>query len=477
MTSPNILFLLADDLGWMDLSCQGSTFYETPNIDRLAARGVRFTDAYATGPVCSPTRASLLTGKYPPRVGVTHYLGGHGRGKLLEAPYTDHLPREEHSLAAALRDGGYQTWHVGKWHLGTEDYYPEHHGFDVNIGGARPGSPGKGGYFAPWTVPGLTDAPVPDGTFLDDYLTDRAIKLIEQRDTDRPFFLNLWFYLVHTPIQAKPELVEKYNAKAADMGLPMGDDALVEGERFPSEHKKDQRLVRRTAQSDPAYAAMVETIDTCVGRLIDALDHAGQLDNTLIVFTSDNGGLATAEGSPTCNYPLVEGKGWMYEGGLRVPLIVSYPGTTPAGATCSAVVNSADFYPTCLDAAGLSRIPDQHVDGGSFLEQLADPDAPLDREAIFWHYPHYGNQGGTPGGVVRAGPHKLIEFYETGRLALFHLDDDISEQHDLADDDPVRRAKLHTMLSDWRAEVEAVMPQINPDFVPWRDDPDAAPEV
>jgi len=475
---PNILFILADDLGWRDLACQGSEFYETPNLDKLAARGVSFTDGYAACPVCSPTRASILSGKYPARVGVTDWIGAHTRGKLVDAPYIDHLPAEEHSLAAALRDGGYQTWHVGKWHCGGAPFLPQNHGFDVNIGGCHQGSPGGGGYFSPWTVgdPELKNADVPDGTYLDDHLTDRAIGLIQTREADRPFFMHMSFYLVHTPIQGKPDLIEKYKAKAEHMGLDP-EAALVEGELFPCEHKKDRRIVRRTEQSDPVYAAMVETMDTNIGRLLDALEAAGQLDHTLVIFTSDNGGLATAEGSPTCNAPLSEGKGWMYEGGTREPLIVAWPGHTPQGAQCPAVVTSPDFYPTLLDAAGLDRIPDQHVDGVSFFDQLTEPDQSLERDAVFWHYPHYGNQGGTPASSVRSGDYKLIEFFETGRRELYNLRDDLSEDNDLAADDPVRTAKLHTLLTDWRTEIEAEIPEPNPDFMPWRDDHEADPTL
>lgn len=475
---PGIVFILADDLGWMDLACQGSDFYETPHLDRLAARGVSFTDAYAACPVCSPTRASILSGKYPARVGVTDWIGAHTRGKLIDAPYIDHLPAEEHSLAAALRDGGYQTWHVGKWHCGGEPFLPLNHGFDVNIGGTHRGSPGPTGHFSPWAIddPALDNADVPDGTCLDDHLTDRAVELIRNRDPERPFFLSMWYYLVHTPVQGKPELVEKYKAKAAAMGL---DDveALVEGEHFPCEHKRDQRIVRRTVQSDPAYAAMIETLDANVGKLLDVLAETGELDNTLVVFSSDNGGLSTAEGSPTCNAPLSEGKGWMYEGGTRQPLIVAWPGRTPRGRTCNAVVTSPDFYPTLLDAAGLDRLPDQHVDGASFFDQLTDPDKPLEREAVFWHYPHYGNQGGAPASSVRWGDWKLIEFFETGHLALYNLREDVGETTNLADAEPVRRARLHTLLTDWRTEVEAAIPEPNPEFMPWREDHAADPTV
>ncbi len=318
---PNFLFILIDDLGWRDLSCYGSTFYETPNLDRLAAEGMTFTDAYAACPVCSPTRASLLTGRYPARVGVTNYIGGHATGKLIDAPYIRQLPLEEYNLARALKAGGYVTWHVGKWHLGDAPFHPQHQGFDINIGGCHYGHPYKG-YFAPWQIEHLPEGP--DGEYLTDRLTDEAIRLIRNHDGSKPFFLNLWHYAVHTPIQAKPEDIERFRRKAEAMGLDK-QQALVEGEHFPTDQKRHLRVMRRIIQSDPGYAAMVWNLDWNIGRVLDALRETGQLDNTVVIFTSDNGGLATAEGSPTSNRPLAEGKGWMYDGGTREPLIVRYP--------------------------------------------------------------------------------------------------------------------------------------------------------
>ena len=477
MSSPNILFILTDDLGQRDLGCYGSTFYETPHLDRLARRGMLFSDGYAACPVCSPTRASVMSGKYPANVGVTNFISHAGNhpstGRLIDAPYIDHLPAVEHTLADALRDGGYQTWHVGKWHLGREPYWPQHRGFDVNVGGNDCGHP-KGGYFAPWNLANLPGDDVPEGTYLDEHLTDRAVELIEQRDADRPFFLNFWPYLVHTPIQAPEHLVEKYRAKAAAWGLDQ-IDPLVEGDLFPCDHKKDQRLQRRMLQSHPVYAAMVEMLDICVGRLLDAIEAAGQADDTIVIFTSDNGGLATAEGSPTCNFPLAEGKGWMYEGGVRESLIVSWPGVTVPGSTCDVPVTSPDFYPTLLEVAGLDPLPDQHTDGVSFAD-LLHGDRTLEREAIYWHYPHYGNQGGTPGSSVRCGAWKLIEFFEDGRQELYHLPTDLGEDRNLADAEPATRDRLHAMLKDWREKTEAKIPQINPDYQP-PTDPASDPTV
>ncbi|NQU41843.1 sulfatase [bacterium] len=460
MDRPNFIFILIDDMGCRDLTCYGSTFYETPNIDRLAAEGMLFTDAYAACPVCSPTRASILTGRYPARVGVTNFIGGHTRGKLVDAPYIDHLPLEEVCLARALKPGGYHAWHVGKWHLGQEAFYPEHHGFDVNVGGCHWGMPEEG-YFSPWGMPTLQDGP--EGEYLTDRLTDEAIRLIRGKDED-PFFLYLPYYAVHIPIQAKAELVRKYQAKVKEMGLDRVR-TFEEGEPFPCEHKKDQRVIRRVVQSDPAYAAMIETLDGNVGRILDTLEETGLAENTVVIFTSDNGGLATAEGSPTCNAPYAEGKGWMYEGGTREPLLVRWPGHVKPGSRCSAPVTSPDFYPTLLEMAGLEPIPEQHCDGMSLVPLLKGGER-LEREGIFWHYPHYANQGGTPGSSIRANDYKLIEFFEDGRLELYNLREDPGEKRNLADEMPEVARDLRNRLAAWREEIEAIVPEPNPEFEP-----------
>jgi len=461
LQQPNFLFILIDDLGWRDLSCYGSTFYETPGLDRLAAEGMTFTDAYAACPVCSPTRASLLTGRYPARVGVTNYIGGHSTGRLIDAPYIRQLPLEEYNLARALKAGGYVTWHVGKWHLGEAPFYPQHQGFDVNIGGCHYGHPYKG-YFAPWQIEHLPEGP--DGEYLTDRITDEAIRLIRNHDGSKPFFLNLWHYAVHTPIQAKPEDIERFSRKAEAMGLDK-QQALVEGEHFPTDQKRHLRVMRRIIQSDPGYAAMVWNLDWNIGRVLDALRETAQLDNTVVIFTSDNGGLATAEGSPTSNRPLAEGKGWMYDGGTREPLIVRYPRLIQGGSTCSVPVTSPDFYPTFLELAGLDPIPEQHCDGESFVPLLRGG-SQLRRDAIFWHYPHYGNQGGTPACAIRAGDWKLIEFFEDGRAELYNLREDISESRNVAQDHPEKTNELKARLAQWRKEVQAKIPQPNPAYRP-----------
>jgi arylsulfatase A-like enzyme len=461
---PNIVFLLADDLGWRDLTCYGSTFYETPRLDRLALEGVRFTDAYAACPVCSPSRASLLTGKYPARVGVTNWIYGQERGKLEAVPFLDHLPDGEWTLAEALREGGYQNWHVGKWHLGGAELITQH-GFDVNIGGCHWGHP-KEGYFAPFHNPAIDDRDIPEGTYLDTYLTDRAIDLIRNRDKNRPFFLNLWFYLVHMPAMAPEALVEKYRRKARKLGLDQVNP-IAEGERFPCEHKRNQRVQRRVIQSDPVYAAMVEMMDWNIGRLLDALEAEGLFEDTLVIFSSDNGGLSTAEGSPTCNAPLREGKGWITDGGLREPLIARYPGCVPAGTVTDAVFTSPDLYPTLLDFAGLAPLPQQHVDGVSARPAMEGrPCAP--RGPIYWHYPHYGNQGGTPACAVRDGRYKLIEYFEDRHVELYDLICDPSECDDLSLRLPEVRDRLSRMLAAWRdSEVHGKVPARNPDYDPF----------
>ena len=458
---PNVLLILLDDYGWADTGCYGSTFYETPNLDRLAKQGMLFTDAYASCPVCSPTRASIMTGKYPATVGITNFIAGNPWGKLMGVPYFSALPHSETTLAQALKRGGYQTWHIGKWHVGGAGHEPHDFGFDINLGGCHWGHP-KDGYFSPWNIPNYDDRDIPAGTYLTDHLTDRAIDLIESRSGDGPWFMNLWHYAVHTPVQAPPELVEKYEKKRRELGLDKVEE-LREGEHFPSLHKRHLRIVRRLVQSHPAYAAMVENIDANIGRVLEALDRSGQADNTLVIFTSDNGGLSTAGGSPTTNKPLCEGKGWMYEGGTREPLLVRWPGVTQAGSRCDVPVTSTDFFPTILEAARLPAMPEQHVDGVSLTPLLRGGDA-LDREAIFWHYPHYSNQGDTPACAIRCGDYKLIEHFEDSRLELYNLREDISEEHDLAADEPELVRDLHQKLAAWRESIEAKIPEPNADY-------------
>lgn len=462
-TRPNIVLIVADDLGWRDLGCYGSTFYETPVLDALASEGMRFTDAYAASPVCSPTRASIMTGKYPARVGITQFIGGHAVGRLCDVPYFPFLPASEYTLARAFKDAGYRTWHVGKWHLGGRGSWPDHHGFDVNIGGCEWGRP-MHGYWSPYHCPALSDGP--DGEYLTDRLTDEAIALLEG-DDDAPFFLNFWPYAVHTPIEAPEPLVAKYRDKARTMGLDQVDP-FETGEHFPFWQKRDLRVRRRRVQSDPAYAAMVENLDWNIGRLLRALEEPGKGRRTCVVFTSDNGGLSTAEGSPTCNAPLSEGKGWTYEGGVREPLIVRWPGVVPAGTVSDVPVTSPDLCPTLLEAAAISPSAEQCKDGQSFVPALRGE--PFERGPIFWYYPHYSNQGGTPAAAVRRGTWKLIRSYDGGTTELYELSDDIAEDNDLAAKEPGVARTLTSELEAWCAEVGAAAPRANP-FNPFDDVP------
>lgn len=463
---PNFLFIFLDDMGWRDLACTGSTFYETPNIDRLSREGMVFPNAYASCPVCSPSRASFLTGKYPARLGVTDWIDMNGayhplKGKLIDAPYIKHVPDGEYTIAQALKDNGYATWHVGKWHLGGQEHYPEHFGFEKNIGGCFWGHPAQG-YFSPYGIETLEEGP--EGEYLTDRLTDEAIELLRRRkesgDT-RPFFLNMCHYAVHEPVQAKKEDILRFEKKAHELGLDK-ETAFVEGETFHTYDKKGGHVVRRVIQSDPEYAAMIWNLDWNTGRLLKALEECGEADNTVIVFTSDNGGLATAEGSPTCNLPASEGKGWIYEGGTRVPLIVKYPAYVKAGTRCDVPVTTTDFYPTFLDIAGVELKEGAAPDGRSMVPLLKGNSMP--ERPVFWHYPHYGNQGGTPASSVVCGKYKYIEFYEDYHEELYDLQVDFSEKHNLAGELPETAAKLRMMLHGWQQEIGARFPEENPEY-------------
>ena len=451
---PNVLFVLADDLGWTDLGCFGSSFYETPHLDALAADGVRFTQAYAACPVCSPTRASILTGKCPVRMATTDWFGapqpeavpGNERMKtlpLLPAPYLDHLPLEELTLPEAFKAAGYATFFAGKWHLGGEGFFPEDQGFDINKGGNHRGSPPS--YYSPYKNPQLPDGP--DGEHLPDRLASETCAFIEQHQKE-PFLAYLSMYSVHTPLQGRPDLVEKYQKKAAALA-PSGPEWGKEGER-------EVRLV----QNHAVYAAMVEAMDAAVGKVIEGLKALDLYDNTLIVFTSDNGGLSTSEGHPTSNRPLRAGKGWLYEGGIRVPLIVRAPGGI-TGCVNALPLCSTDYYPTLLELTGQALRPEQHRDGLSFAPVLKGA-AISERDALFWHYPHYGNQGGAPGAAIREGNWKLIVHFEPRPAELYNLYEDPGETHDRAKELPEKVASLRARLGAWQAETGARFPVPNP---------------
>jgi len=441
---PNFVFILVDDLGWRDVGCFGSTFYETPNIDRLAREGMRFTDAYAACPVCSPTRASIMTGKYPARLHLTDFLVGQRWPKdspIVNIPdWQKFLPLEEVTIAEALKESGYATFFAGKWHLGPEGFWPENQGFDVNKGGGERGGPyGGKKYFSPYGNPRLEDGP--DGEHLPLRLGRETADFIEAHKA-KPFFAYLSFYSVHTPLMTTKELGAKYEAKQKN----------APATEWGQEGERKVRLV----QNHAVYAGMVEAMDTAVGIVLERLDRLGLAENTAVFFMSDNGGLSTSEGWPTSNLPLRAGKGWLYEGGVREPMIVRAPGVTRPGSACTEPVISTDFYPTMLELAGLPLRPNQHVDGTSFVSLLKGEK--MTRGPIYWHYPHYGNQGGAPGGAVRDGDWKLIEFFDTGAVELYNLRDDLGEQNDLTTAMPEKARELQKMLADWRRSVGAQMP-------------------
>ena len=437
VSQPNIIFILVDDMGWTDLGCQGSKFYETPNIDRLARESMRFTQAYAACTVCSPTRAALMTGKYPARLHVTDWIAGHVRPKAkLKVPdWMMHLPLEERTIAEALREGGYATASMGKWHLGGPEYYPDKQGFDQNVGGCDKGQPPT--YFSPYGIPTLADGP--KGEFLSDRLTDEALKFIEQNKT-KPFFVYLPHYAVHTPLMGKAEVIAKYTAKA------------------------DPKHPQRNAK----YAALVESVDDSVGRILRKLDESKLAENTIVFFTSDNGGLVL--NNATSNLPLRAGKGSVYEGGVRVPLFVKWPGVTKAGSVCDAPVIRPDYYPTMLDKVGLKPANQQIMDGESVVPLLRQV-GQLNRSAIYWHYPHYHPGGATPYSAIRDGDWKLIEFFEDNHVELYNLKEDLGEKTDLAAKSPDQAQQLREKLHAWREDVGAQMPSPNPDFAPVRVSP------
>ena len=441
-TRPNIILILADDLGWTDLSCYGSKFYETPNLDRLARDGMRFTQAYSACTVCSPTRAAILTGKYPARLHVTDWIPGlpPENPKLLVPDWTKYLPLEEITIARALKDAGYATASIGKWHLGGEKYYPEKQGFDVNIGGTE--APAPKSYFAPYKIATLPEGP--DGEYLTDRLGDEATRLIEQHK-DNSFFLYFPHFAVHLPVQGKTNLIRKYSAK-----------------RRPG-----------NGQKNAGYAAMIESMDDTVGRVRRKLEELKLADRTVFVFASDNGGRVPT----TTNAPLRVGKGSCYEGGTRVPLIVHWPGATQPGTVCEMPVISMDLYPTLLEIAGVSSEAIRRgVDGLSLVPLLRETGG-LKRDALFWHYPHYQHYqlgGTTPYSAIRAGDFKLIEFLDDKHVELYNLREDLGEQRNLAARMPGKADELRARLHAWRQEVGAQMPSRNPNHDPSKPEHDPA---
>lgn len=428
----NILFVLMDDLGWHDTAPYGNEFIDTPSLSRFAAESAVFTDAYAACPVCSPTRASILTGKYPARLHLTDWIPGRKQwpyAKLLTPAFEQHLPLSETTIAELVHPLGYRSAAIGKWHLGGNGYLPTEQGFGLNIGGTAAGSPPT--YFGPLTLPGLKLEP---REFLTQRLTFEGSRFL--RESGRaPFFLYEAQFTVHMPLQAPEKLVQKYRS-------------------------------RDTGDVDPTYCAMVETADSCVGQLLRTLDETGKSANTIVVFFSDNGGVRYQERRlrpVTNNAPLRAGKGHLYEGGIREPLIIRWPGVTRAGSRITEPVCSIDFLPTFCDALGLQA---PKVDGVSLKPLLKGRS--ISERPLFWHYPHYSDQGGKPAGAVRLGDWKLIEFYEDNRLELFHLTDDPGERRNLVRTESNRARRLYTLLADWRRSVGASMPIQNPNYDPAR---------
>lgn len=452
---PNVLFIYADDLGYSDLSCTGSCFYETPNLDRLAKEGVAFSQSYAACPVSSPSRAALMTGKYPARINLTDYIPGnqaygpHKDQLLSSLSFNLFIAPEEITMAEAFLQNGYSTFMAGKWHLGEQEaHYPEWNGFEINIGGNKTGHP-AGGYFAPYKNPQIKDGP--EGEYLTDRLTNELICYL-QTPKERPFFAYLSYYTVHLPLQAKAEKIRKYERKLEQ--IKMGESHFMEqGKTF---HKLQQDI--------PTYAAMVESLDENIGRILQALKDSGLDENTIIVFTSDNGGMATSNqpnNIPTSNYPLRAGKGYLYEGGIKVPTFIRWQGHIPAGRECVVPMTGTDYYPTLLDLCGLDLLPKQHQDGISLKQALYGEH--VLRDAIYWHYPHYsGGLGGRPSAAIRSGNYKLIEFFEDSHVELYDLTHDISEQNDLSIAKPDLTSKLKDKLHHWYKEVDALMPIKNP---------------
>ncbi len=441
---PNIVFIFIDDMGWRDVGFMGSRYYETPNIDKLAAGGMVFTNAYSNAPNCAPARACLLSGWYGPRHGV-YTVGTSSRGqsrfrKLIPVENTEVLDPKIVTIAEAIKPAGYVSASIGKWHLGNDPQSgPKAQGFDVNVAGFGAGSPPKG-YFAPYKNRELPDGPA--GEYLTDRLTDEALKFIEA-SKDRPFFLYLPHYAVHTPLQAKVELIEKYKNKPGSNG-----------------------------QSNPTYAAMIESTDQGVGRITAKLDELDLAGNTIVFFFSDNGGVKGI----TSNEPLRGGKGMLYEGGIREPMVVRWPGVVKPGTTCETPVIGVDLFPTLLEMTGARKPAGKLLDGESIVPLLKGAKA-LKHKALFWHFPAYleGKAEGArdphfrtrPGGAVRAGDWKLIEYFEDGTLELYNLKDDIGERKNLAQTLPKKTKELHNLMLAWRKALKAPIPtEPNPDYNP-----------
>ncbi|MBU2950894.1 sulfatase [Tamlana agarivorans] len=458
-SKPNILFILADDLGYTDLSVSGSTYYETPNIDRIAQEGMVFTNGYATSRVCSPSRASILTGKFTPRHDITVHIGSPSGeawrkrnrfSKMLPAEYTHQLPAKFITMPEALKAAGYKTFFAGKWHLGDKGSWPEDHGFEINKGGWTKGGP-AGGYFAPYRNPMLEDGK--DGDNLSLRLARETVHFMKENDpkkTGKPFLAYLSFYAVHSPIQTTHEKWQKYRDKAIAQGV--ADKGYAMGKYMPI----------RQEQDNPVYAGLVEQMDDAVGEVLNALEALGLDENTVVVFTSDNGGVAAGDNFSTSNKPLRAGKGYQFEGGIREPYFIKVPGLSKPGNKIDEPVTGADFYPTFLDLAGAEQLPNEHNDGVSLVPLFIGKT--IKARPLIWHFPHYGNQGGEPSSIIRKGDWKLIHYYEDGRKELYNLTEDISETTNLAAKYPEKVAQLHKELFAYLTEVGAKYPKPDPNY-------------
>ncbi len=457
--SPNIVFILADDLGWCDLGASGSTFYETPHIDSIAQGGMRFTQAYASCQVCSPTRASILTGQDTPRHGITNYLGAtYGEDwratnrfdKALPPPYAPGLQHDTTTFAEVLRRSGYRTFFAGKWHLGEDDdATPEMFGFEENQGGYRAGQPKS--YFSPYQNPKLEDGP--PGENLPLRLAEETAAFIED-SKDRPFLAYLSFYSVHSPLQTTKERWAKYREKA-----------LEQGDKEKKRFIMDRNLPVRQVQDHPVYAGVIEAMDDAVGIVLETLERCGLAENTIVCFTSDNGGVSSGDDFASSMLPLRGGKGRQWEGGIREPLFVRYPEMITAGSICDVPVISQDFYPTFVELAGC-RVPEtQVIDGVSIVGLLqGEGGDDIAQRDLFWHYPHYGNQGGDPSSMIRSGDWKLIRYHEDGHNELYNLAEDEGEQRDVSSENPEIVAQLRARLDAWLADRDAQFPSPDPLF-------------
>jgi arylsulfatase A-like enzyme len=452
---PNVVFILVDDLGLKDLSCTGSKFYETPNIDRIAQEGTVFTQGYACSGVCSPSRASIMTGQFTARHGITDWIGAKSGkdwrtenrfNKLLPAQYNHYLSKSDSVLPEVLKANGYKTFFAGKWHLGEKGSYPEDHGFDINKGGWEVGSP-IGGYFSPWENPSLPN--LKPGENLSMRLAKETSAFIEQQKED-PFFAFLSFYAVHGPIQTSEEKWKKYRDKAEKNGIAK------------SGYVMEKDLPIRQVQDNPIYAGLVEDMDDAVGEVLNTLKRLNLEENTIIIFTSDNGGVASGDAFSTSNLPLRGGKGYQWEGGIREPYFIKIPWLEKKVKNIDYPATGADFFPTILDLAQIPLLKNQHKDGIS-LKPLFEGKTLKDR-SLYWHYPHYGNQGGQPSSTIREKNLKLIHFWEDDHIELYDLVNDPYEMKDLTSKNKKEAVRLNEKLLKWLKSVNANLPVQDSEF-------------